>query len=128
MTQPQLAQPWGRRQSLQRPRRPGALGGFRRAGRGSADRHGARIGWLTLELGRTSPHDAYTPSMAFAVSFPPHDPRFGPNKQIFSGEASYEISAAAVLTITHEQAGKLRQRHFAPGSWLEVEDNVDPPE
>ena len=82
----------------------------------------------SLELGRTSPHDAYTPSMAFAVSFPPHDPRFGPNKQIFSGEASYEISAAAVLTITHEQAGKLRQRHFAPGSWLEVEDNVDPPE
>src|ERR1700753_2983958 len=42
----------GRRQSLQRHRRTGALGGLRRPDGGSAHRHGARIGWLTPELGQ----------------------------------------------------------------------------
>ena len=42
----------GRCQPLQRPRRPRALGGFRRAIRSSADRHGARIGWVAPELGK----------------------------------------------------------------------------
>jgi hypothetical protein len=73
--------------------------------------------------------------MAFSVVF--RGPRvdqgrlgsyFDDAKQVFSGEASYEISPVGVLNITHEQGGKLRVRHFALGHWIEVEDNVDSPE
>lgn len=73
--------------------------------------------------------------MAFSVLFPAprqYDPNpiffAGPSREIFTGEASYDISAVGVLTITYEQAGKLRVRHFSPDHWIEVEDNVEPPE